>query len=452
MKRWVKRLFGAWILWKLFGPELTPRFPTGQRHPLRLPGRTVFVGDAEFLIRETGSPDKPPLILVHGWGDHSLVLYSKMIPQLAEDFRIIAVDNRNNGKSDHLRGRFEMSAMTDELAAIITQLELGAVSVFGYSMGGMIAQDLAYRYPHLVRHLMLGGTAGFIGSPTGVPVPLVQSLYFLGRAAERVTRSEYSAARTKYLRSVGAIAPEHARWYWTQNINRDPDVYWESGWAIARFDSREWLGRLTQPTLVIITCVDQLMPPHAQYDLAGRLKTVTTLELHDGRHEAPLTHPDRFTEAIIDFVAQNGDPAAHFIRLDNGPRVMARATGSFEVDLTPEPSGQPSGQPLAIARMAIDKTYGGDLIATGIGQMLSFVTDVEGSAGYTAMEHVAGSLHGRRGSFVLQHNGIMNRGAPQLSITVVPDSGTEDLTGLTGEMTIEITDGKHTYEFSYSVD
>lgn len=102
--------------------------------------------------------------------------------------------------------------------------------------------------------------------------------------------------------------------------------------------------------------------------------------------------------------------------------------------------------------MAIDKTYGGDLIATGIGQMLSFVTDVEGSAGYTAMEHVAGSLHGRRGSFVLQHNGIMNRGAPQLSITVVPDSGTEDLTGLTGEMTIEITDGKHTYEFSYSVD
>ena len=311
MNRWVKRALAAWMVWKWFGRELTPKFTPGQRHPLRLPGRSVFVGDAEFFIREAGSPDKPPLVLVHGWGDHSLVLYSKMIPDLADHFRIIAVDNRNNGKSDHLRGRFEISTMTDDLAAIIGQLELGAVSVFGYSMGGMIAQDLAYRYPHLVRELMLGGTAGYIGSPTGIPVPVVQVAYFLGRALERFTRGEYSALRTKYLQSVGAFAPEHARWFWTQSINRDPDVYWESGWAIARFDSREWLGRLQQPALVIITCVDQLMPPRAQYDLAGRLKNVTTLELHDARHEAPLTHPDRFSRALIDFAAESGrSPAA----------------------------------------------------------------------------------------------------------------------------------------------
>ena len=304
MKRWMKRLFGAWMVWKLFGPEITPKFTPGQRHPLRLPGRTLFVGDTEFFVREAGSEDKPPLVLVHGWGDHSLVIYSKMIPLLAEHFRVIAVDNRNAGMSEHLRGRMEIETMADDIAGIIEQLDLGPVSVFGYSMGGMISQELAYRHPHLVRHLMLGGTGGYIGAPNGIPIPALQVLNVIARAGERISRGEVSAVRTRYLEAVGAVAPEHARWFWTQSINRDPELYWESGWAIARFDSREWLARLPHPALVIITCVDQLMPPKAQYDLAARLTDVTTVELHDARHEGPLTHPERFSQAIIDFVAQ----------------------------------------------------------------------------------------------------------------------------------------------------
>ncbi|MDH3786405.1 MAG: DUF3224 domain-containing protein, partial [Acidobacteriota bacterium] len=75
--------------------------------------------------------------------------------------------------------------------------------------------------------------------------------------------------------------------------------------------------------------------------------------------------------------------------------------------------------------------------------------DTEGSAGYVAIEQVTGTLHGRRGSFVLQHTGTMNRGAPSLAVTVVPDSGTGDLVGLEGEFTINVEDGKHLYEFNY---
>jgi hypothetical protein len=81
--------------------------------------------------------------------------------------------------------------------------------------------------------------------------------------------------------------------------------------------------------------------------------------------------------------------------------------------------------------------------------MLSAMTAVQGSAGYVAIEQVTGTVNGRRGTFVLQHNGIMNRGEPQLTITVVPDSGTDELVGLTGEMTIKIEGGKHFYEFAY---
>jgi len=101
--------------------------------------------------------------------------------------------------------------------------------------------------------------------------------------------------------------------------------------------------------------------------------------------------------------------------------------------------------------MTIDKQFHGDLEATSKGQMLAFSTEVKGSAGYVAMEQVNGTLRGRNGTFVLQHSGTMTRGAPQLIVTVVPDSGTGELTGLTGKMNIIIADGKHSYEFDYTL-
>jgi hypothetical protein len=101
--------------------------------------------------------------------------------------------------------------------------------------------------------------------------------------------------------------------------------------------------------------------------------------------------------------------------------------------------------------MSIDKKFHGDLEATSKGEMMSAATAVKGSAGYVAMEQVTGKLNGRSGSFILQHSATMNRGVPQLSITVVPDSGTDQLVGLTGTMNIIITEGKHSYDFEYTL-
>jgi Protein of unknown function (DUF3224) len=122
------------------------------------------------------------------------------------------------------------------------------------------------------------------------------------------------------------------------------------------------------------------------------------------------------------------------------------ARGTFEVKLNPQAPDDP-----AIGRMLLDKEFRGDLEATGRGQMLAAGTDVKGSAGYVAIERVGGTLHGRAGGFVLQHSGTMTRGEPQLTITVVPDSGTGELAGLTGKMAIAIADGKHSYEFDYQI-
>lgn len=130
--------------------------------------------------------------------------------------------------------------------------------------------------------------------------------------------------------------------------------------------------------------------------------------------------------------------------------MTSRATGTFEVKMAPQPPDAGAGD-AAIGRMTIEKQFHGDLEATSKGQMLAVSTDVKGSAGYVAMERVTGTLHGRPGSFVLQHSGTMTRGIPQLSVTVVPDSGTGELAGLTGQMAILITEGKHSYEFDYSI-
>ena len=126
---------------------------------------------------------------------------------------------------------------------------------------------------------------------------------------------------------------------------------------------------------------------------------------------------------------------------------MPTATGSFEVKLTPQPPEAEN-----TGRMLIAKQFHGELEATSQGQMLSALTSTKGSAGYVAMELVSGTLGDRKGTFVLQHSGTMDRGQSQLTVTVVPDSGTGELRGLSGSMQIRIEPGgKHFYDFDYQI-
>jgi hypothetical protein len=127
-----------------------------------------------------------------------------------------------------------------------------------------------------------------------------------------------------------------------------------------------------------------------------------------------------------------------------------RARGTFEVELTPQDAdGAPADS--ALGRLRIVKRFHGDLDGSSRGQMLTAMTPVEGSAGYVAIERVSGTLHGRAGTFVLQHSGTMSRGRQQLTISVVLDSGTGELAGLAGQMAITIANGRHSYDLEYTL-
>jgi hypothetical protein len=129
--------------------------------------------------------------------------------------------------------------------------------------------------------------------------------------------------------------------------------------------------------------------------------------------------------------------------------MTSHASGTFEVKMTPQ---APDDKDAAvIGRYSFDKQFQGDLKGTSKGVMVAIGTAVPGSAGYVAMEQLTGTLNGRTGAFALQHSGTMTQGVPQLSVTVVPDSGTGELAGISGKMDIKITDGKHFYEFDYTV-
>src|SRR5271165_179661 len=129
--------------------------------------------------------------------------------------------------------------------------------------------------------------------------------------------------------------------------------------------------------------------------------------------------------------------------------MTSHAEGTFDVKVLPLANDH--AEEAGLGRMSIDKQFHGDLEASSQGQMLTAMSSVKGSAGYVAMERVSGTLMGRNGTFVLQHTGTMNRGVPKLTVSVVPDSGTEDLTGLSGTLTIIVADGKHSYDFEYSL-
>lgn len=298
---WGRRLGWAallWAGWRVFGPELPPRFNFPQVLPEAPMGRLVRAGEHEFLVREAGPAGGPPLFLIHGWAYDSFATWHRIAPMLADSHRVLAPDQRNHGKSDHIRERYSLADSADDMAAVMDALELGPVPVVGYSMGGMVAQELARRHPGRVSRLVLAATAAY-------PVPrrrTAVAAYLLAARLGKISMREALALSHRYLIRNGVVPPEHARWLWEALRHRDVDLYVAGGWAIWQFDSRSWVGDLPQPVQVIIPDSDQLIPPVAQHELVELLGGVPTVVLESARHEAMLTHAEEIAEAIRQFV------------------------------------------------------------------------------------------------------------------------------------------------------
>ena len=299
----LKWSFLAWLGWRLLGPDPVPRTVGDQRRPLMVPGRTVFVGRHEFFVRELGDPDAPPIVLVHGWNFDGEMAFHKLMPILAERYRVVVPDLRNHGKSDRIRGRFDLSDVAEEVDAIIAALGLPTpIPVVGYSMGGMVAQELALRHPATVSALVLGATAA---RPIAQLRPLSYVLFAITRAVARISRAEAVWASFLVLRKGGLIGPRDEAWMWDSLLARDANLYHESAYAIWRFDSRSRLGDLAAPTLVVIPERDTVVRVPTQEELARLIPHAEVVRLAGLGHETILAAPDAFAAAVAGFLESN---------------------------------------------------------------------------------------------------------------------------------------------------
>jgi 3-oxoadipate enol-lactonase len=289
----------AWLAWRMFGREVGPRITGPQVRPEGPPGRTVLAGRHEFFVRQAGPEDGPPLVLLHGWLYDGHATWHRVLPRLTATHRVYVIDLRNHGKSDRIRDRFDISDAADDVARVLDVLGLGAVPVAGYSMGGMVAQELALRHPGRVTRLVLAATAAY---PVPRPRRLTVPLFVLGRALGRIDRTLLPRIAHRYLLMTKVIPREHSAWLWQVLLDRDTDLYYEGGFAILRFDARERVGSIAVPTLCIVPTEDQLVPARQQYDTAARIAGSSIVEIVGARHEAVLSHADDIAKAILGFV------------------------------------------------------------------------------------------------------------------------------------------------------
>lgn len=299
MMRVLRWGFWSWLIWRLFGPILKPNFKPPQEHPWRVPGRTVFSGDDEFIVREEGPEDGEPILLIHGLAGSSLGEWYLIGQKLATNRRVIMIDHRNHGLAPQAADRYDIEDVADDIAAVLDELGVGAIDVVGYSMGGAIAQALAHRHPGRVARLVLIAT---LASHPDDMRRFRQAGVFATRAWERFTGFGTADVRTGYLLATKAVERKHARWLWEEAHRRNTDAGAQATLAMLRFDSRAWVGKLGLETLVVIPTGDLLVPPAWQYEMAGLIPDAKVVEIAGARHEVVWTHPERILEELSAFL------------------------------------------------------------------------------------------------------------------------------------------------------
>lgn len=301
----MKKLLAALILFRLVAPVLAPRFRDPQVHPWPLEGRTVFVDDREFVIHQTGPSDGDDIVLIHGLGGSALAEWYEVGPLLADSHRLTLVEYRNHGLAPLFTGRYEISDLADDVAAVLAAAGVSEATVVGYSMGGTVAQELAHRHPKITKRLVLIGT---FAAHSGAWRTARQVGTYIVRAWERVMGVGTPDVRAGYLILTGAVAPQHARWMWEETHRRNIEGGAAASLALMRFDATEWLGTLAVPALVIVATKDQLVPPSWQYRLGSLIPGARIVDVNGARHELPWTHAHRVAAEIEAFLNEEAAP------------------------------------------------------------------------------------------------------------------------------------------------
>jgi 3-oxoadipate enol-lactonase len=269
-----------------------PKLPPARAIELAGRGR-AWVYDSGPAAR----PDRPALLLLHGWTSTAALNWHRCFPALTPEYRVLALDLRGHGRGIRSRIPFRLEDCADDAAALITTLGLGRVTAVGYSMGGPVAQLLWRRHPEVVDGLVLGATAARfsvrqeLGGPLGT-LSLGASMA-LSLLPEIVRRQGMTLASRNW--AANRVVPAWAIEEWERN---DPGALIQAGLALGRFDSTSWISTVDVPTGLVVTALDRTVSPRRQWHLARSIPGAVAFPVQAG-HRACVEHPRLFLPALM---------------------------------------------------------------------------------------------------------------------------------------------------------
>ena len=275
---------------------------TTQIHPSKIPGRTVFIREKEYFIRENILDGTTPIIFLHSWGSDSLGSWFKILPKIKNETSFVAIDMRNHGKSDASWDRWDVDENADVVISILKELSISSCNIVGWSMGSAVAMSIAKKNKPLVNKLVLITPFSWLGGAVYSDKVAFKIFVSFVRIRERLFPNFNPKSKFSFLKKSNSINDEYTEWAWN-NLHKSKDdfIYADGGRFVVPYDARSWIQDIEAETLVITGGRDKLVPEETSNDVVKRLNEVKVKTFPDAGHSVPWTHEEDLLTELREF-------------------------------------------------------------------------------------------------------------------------------------------------------
>jgi len=270
-----------------------------QIHPSKIPGRTIFIREKEYFIREVHIENTTPIVFLHSWGSDSLGSWFKILPFYKNKNSFITIDMKNHGKSDASWKRWDVDENADIVISILEQLRITKCNIVGWSMGSAVALSISRKREDLINKMVLITPFSWLGGAVYKDKPLFKAFIATVRIRERLFPNMNSKSKYSHLRKTGALENEYTDWAWN-NLHKSKDdfIYEDGGRYVVPYDARPWLKEIKTQTLVITGGKDNLVPEETSQEVIKNLDNVKELIFDNAAHSIPWTHDQELIDEL----------------------------------------------------------------------------------------------------------------------------------------------------------
>ena len=302
IKKLTKYFAIATLLKNLIGTKSDQAEGLTQIHPAKIPGRTVFIREKEYFIRESYIENTTPIIFLHSWGSDSLGSWFKILPFYLGKNSFVAIDMKNHGKSDSSWMRWDVDENADIVISILNQLGIKKCNLVGWSMGSAVALSASRKKKDLINKMVLITPFSWLGGAVYKDKPLFKVFVAIVRIRERLFPNMNPKSKYSHLRKTGVLKNEYTDWAWN-NLHKSKDdfIYEDGGRYVVPYDARSWIKEISTETLVVTGGKDNLVPEETSQEVIKDLENVKEIIFNNASHSIPWTHDEQLINELEKF-------------------------------------------------------------------------------------------------------------------------------------------------------